>query len=69
MTSITANTMRLIRNEILEEAARVIDQGQETHSTTAHSDSYHLTPRRRGNLAGLSLCGSNPSIKSGGKPI
>ncbi len=56
-------SFRYLRNEILEEAARVIDEGQETHSTTAHGDSHHLTPRRLGNIAGLAYAAAIRALK------
>lgn len=44
---------REARAAAIEEAARVIEEGQETHSSSATEDRRYLSPRRRGNLAGL----------------
>ncbi len=59
-----AFAMRKIRNEILEEAARVVEEGQETHTTNANGDSYHLSPRRKGNLAGLAYAEGIRALKT-----
>lgn len=59
----TAFTLRKLRNEVLEEAARVIEEGQETHRTTATEDSYHLTPRHRNNMAGLAYAAAIRALK------
>ena len=49
---ITALVERAVRHE-REACARVIEEGQETESNTATSTSRFLTPRRKGNIAGL----------------
>lgn len=54
----------LARNKALEEAAHVIETGQETHSSDAHGDSYSLTQRRHGNMAGLAYAAAIRALKT-----
>jgi hypothetical protein len=61
--SVNAFTLRQIRNEVLEQAACVVEDGQETHSTSAHGDSYHLTPRHKHNSAGLAYAVAIRALK------
>jgi hypothetical protein len=55
------------RNAVLEEAARVIDEGQET-ITTITSDGEenvrHITKRSRGNLTGIAFAGAIRALKA-----
>lgn len=48
-----AAAARQARAEMREEAARVIEEGQESHRSSASEDRYYLSSRTRGNLAGL----------------
>lgn len=41
--------------EMRERAAKVVEEGQETNSSTTNGDRRHLTPRVRGNFAGLAF--------------
>ncbi len=44
---------RAVAAETIDRAARVIEQGQEAHSSNSERDDYYLGPRRHNNLAGL----------------
>jgi hypothetical protein len=54
-----------IQAEALERAAAVVENGQETHLSTADGDgdSRFLTPRRHGNLAGLAFAAAIRAMK------
>jgi hypothetical protein len=55
-----------IQAEALERAAAVVENGQETHLSTADGDSRFLTPRRHGNLAGLAFAAAIRAMKEPG---
>jgi hypothetical protein len=55
-----------IQAEALERAAAVVENGQETHLSTADGDSRFLTPRRHGNLAGVAFAAAIRAMKEPG---
>jgi len=55
-----------VRGEALEEAARVIDQGQETHSNIA--EGVFLTPRKKDNRAGLGYAAAIRALARSAEP-
>jgi hypothetical protein len=62
---VTEFWMRRIRNDILEEAAKVIENSQETCTQDRGIDPYyHLTPRHRGNLVGLTYVAAIRALKT-----
>ncbi len=63
MESDTPKTTDLIRNEILEEAARVIDQNAEITLHTTIAGTQYVVPRKEGDVVGLSYARAIRALK------
>ena len=65
LSALTSVIALAARDAALEEAAKVVDEGQETFSSGNGPDRRHLTPRKSGNLAGLSYADAIRALKGG----
>jgi hypothetical protein len=51
----------------IERCAQVVENGQESHRSTPTEDGYYLSPRMRGNLAGLAYAEAIRALKEPGQ--
>jgi hypothetical protein len=47
----------------IERCAKVVEDGQESHRSSATEDMYYLSPRTRNNLAGLAYAAAIRALK------
>lgn len=57
-------TTQSYRDCVLEEAAQLVEQMQETISVTRNGSEHHLTPRKNGNLMGLAFAAGIRALKT-----